>query len=150
MQWFTPIWGQSSAGDLWFPPQGSDVAPSIDWAFYVVLWISVVLFVPIVGVMLYFATKYRRKTKDQDPLPSPSHNQALEVTWSILPIFIVFAIFYVGVEGFLNMRVMPNNALEIGVIAKQWTWLFEYPNGAKEPDLHVPIHTNVVLKMPDV
>jgi len=33
------------------------------------------------------------------------------------------------------------------VVAQKWNWLFEYPEGVKSPELHVPANQNVVLTM---
>jgi cytochrome c oxidase subunit 2 len=133
--------------DYWLPGQFSTGAPSIDWAFWVVMWISIVLFVPIVIITTYFVFKYRRRTPDQEPLPSPSHNQLLEIGWTVPTVPIVAVIFYVGVHGFIDARTMPRNAYEVGVVAQKWSWLFEYPDGTKSNELHVPVDQNVVLTM---
>ncbi|HVJ81082.1 MAG TPA: cytochrome c oxidase subunit II [Planctomycetia bacterium] len=130
----------------YMPPQFSTVAPTIDWAFDVVLWISIVLFVLTIGVMLYLIWRYRARPGHQVE-PSPHHNNALEIGWTLPTIPIVAVIFYVGVDGFVDMRTMPNNALEIKVVAKKWNWTFEYPGGIFHSELHVPKDRDVVLTM---
>jgi len=136
-----------ATGGVWMPAQMSTVAPSIDSAFYWVLWISVALFIPIIVVTAYLVVKYRRRTPDQEAIPSPSHNTTLEIAWTVPTIPLVTVFFYVGVHGFVDSRTMPKNAYEIGVVAQKWSWLFEYPEGVKSAELHVPAHQNVVLTM---
>ncbi|OYW22367.1 MAG: hypothetical protein B7Z55_04690, partial [Planctomycetales bacterium 12-60-4] len=58
-QTFTPP--QSPPGTFWFPSTSSTVAPQVDDLFHLILWISVVFFVLIVGVMTYFVWQYRRR-----------------------------------------------------------------------------------------
>src|SRR5262249_3182743 len=89
----------------------------------------------------------RRRTPDQEPEDSANHNQMLELAWTIPTIPIVTVFFYVGVHGFVDGRTMPKNAYEIGVVAQKWNWLFEYPEGVKSPQLHVPANQNVVPPM---
>jgi cytochrome c oxidase subunit 2 len=43
------------------PPALSTWAAETDWLFYFIFWVSVVFFVGIVGAMLYFMVKYRRR-----------------------------------------------------------------------------------------
>ena len=45
------------------------------------------------------------------------------------------------------MGVAPPNAYEITVRASKWNWLFEYPNGARSNELHVPVSRPIKLKM---
>ena len=55
--------------------------------------------------------------------------------------------FWVGFEGYMDLKQAPSNAYEIQVRAFQWGWEFEYPNGAKDTNLHVPAETPVKLIM---
>jgi cytochrome c oxidase subunit 2 len=134
-------------GGVWMPAQMSTYAPSVDWAFFVVLWISTILFIPIILITAYFVVKYRRRRPDQESPPSPAHSQWLEIGWTVPTIPIVTVFFYVGVHGFVDGRTVPKNGYEIGVVAQKWNWLFEYPEGVKSPELHVPAGQNVILTM---
>ena len=58
----------------WFPEQASEFAPAVDSLFMDIFWISLVFFVAIVAVMVYFCVVYRRKNGVIDPQPSSSHN----------------------------------------------------------------------------
>ncbi|WP_373651042.1 MULTISPECIES: cytochrome c oxidase subunit II [unclassified Schlesneria] len=140
------VWGQSSGETLVFPTQGSDFAPAIDWLFYAITAISAFFFAIIVGVMVYFVLRYRRRP-GHDAQPSASHNTPLEIAWSVLPGFILLAIFAAGFLIFLDLRRVPEGAYEIKVTARKWSWAFEYPNGLVMEDLHVPADRPVRLLM---
>ena len=126
------------------PAPGSTVAGEVDWLFYLLLWISLGFFALIVGLMLLFLIRYRRR-KGRQAEPSPSHNMALELTWSVIPLILVIVIFYIGFQSFINMVTPPANAYEIYVTGQKWNWLFEYPNGYIDGNLHVPVSTPVKL-----
>jgi cytochrome c oxidase subunit 2 len=133
---------------LWMPEQGSTLAPHIDDLFYVIFYICLFFLVGVTAVLLIFVFKYRDTEGGQhNPKPSPHHNFALEVTWSVLPLFIVIVIFWVGYKGYLDMRTPPAGSYNINVIAQQWSWAFQYPNGWVDPELHVPQGTPVELTM---
>ena len=51
---------------------------------------------------------------------------------------IVMIMFYWGYIGFRDMRTPPKNAMKVRVIARQWSWTFEYENGKLSDVLVVP------------
>jgi cytochrome c oxidase subunit 2 len=127
------------------PEQMSTVAADIDWLYYFIYWLSVVLFVAIVGAMVYWAIKYReRKGHKAEPT---GHNLPLEIAWTIAPLFVLVFLFHKGFQGYLDLDIAPANAMEIRVNAKQWSWEFVYPNGGSSDKLHVPLHKPVKLVM---
>jgi cytochrome c oxidase subunit 2 len=88
--------------------------------------------------------KYRAKSRSANELAEPSsdHNTTLEITWSIIPLFICIALFVWGFKGFVDLRTPPKDSLEIHAIGKRWAWTFQYPHGA-DNTLHVPVDKNV-------
>lgn len=125
------------AAEYWFPEQASSFAGEVDYLYMAIFWISLVFFAGIVAAMIYFCMKYRRKGNVIDPQPSPSHNTAIEILWSVLPSILLVWIFYVGAESYFNMRVPKENAEEINVTAKQFGWVFTYPDGDTSAELHL-------------
>jgi cytochrome c oxidase subunit 2 len=129
------------------PPQASTFAPNVDNLYYFIYWVCVFFFVLIVGLMVWFVVKYRRKSEDEIP-PHITHNTLLEVTWSVAPIFLLVIFFMWGFIDYMHMRVPPNDALTIYVTAEKWKWTFEYPNGVKSHnELTIPVDVPVKLVM---
>lgn len=121
---------------FWMPPQASSYAANIDWVFYFILYVSAFFFVVIAGCMFAFMVVYRRKTA-HDTVNPITHNTPLEVAWSVLPSFILAAMFWWGYVEFKNMRTVPPNAYEVNVEARKWDFEFTYPNGLRHEDLHI-------------
>jgi cytochrome c oxidase subunit 2 len=140
------------ATDYWFPEQASTWAGEVDFLYMAIFWISLVFFVAIVAVMVYFCIKYRRKDGVIAPEPSSSHNTAIEILWSVLPSIILVWIFYVGADGYFTMRVEKPDAEEIQVKAYQFGWLFTYPDGDSSNELHLVMDrpTKLVMQSSDV
>jgi cytochrome c oxidase subunit 2 len=136
---------------FWFPEQASTFAAEVDSFFYFILWLSVFFFVLIVGGMAYFIWKYRERPGYRGN-PEAEHNTPLEITWTVLPTFIVIYIFVRGAAGYLNMSRAPSETLDIQVQAQKWAWTFTYPNGAVSPELHLPIDqaAKMVMRSSDV
>ena len=133
-------------GTLWLPEQASTVAGDVDALFYFIYWVSVVLFVLVIGAMVYFAYRYRRRSEADRPAPI-KESKLIEASWIVLPTILVMIVFTWGFKVFLTMGVAPPNAYEITVRAAKWSWLFEYPNGARSNALHVPVNRPVKLRM---
>lgn len=122
-------------GDYFFPVQASDFASQVDFLYWAILWISTFFFVIIVGLMVYFVIKYRRRPGHEKALPSSSHNTPLEIAWSVLPGIILVWMFVTGAKGFFEMRVPPESAEDVWVTAQQYQWTFTYPNGDMTPNI---------------
>ena len=131
---------------FFMPPQSSTVAPQVDRVFDLVFWISLFFFVLVVGVMIYFIIKYRHRPGHVESKTS-SHNDILEVTWSVIPALLTVLIFVEGVNSYLNLRQPPPDCYEIDVVAKKWNWTFIYPNGVATDELHFPVGRPVKLVM---
>lgn len=140
-----------ASSSMFFPPERSTFAGDVDRLFDFIYYLSAFFFVAIVAVMVYFVLRYRRR-KGHVETPSASHNEVLEITWSVIPSILVGFIFFYGFTKYLDMREAPENAYEIQVIAKQWSWQFIYPNGADSDELHIPVGQPVrfVLQSSDV
>ncbi len=131
---------------LFFPEPTSTTAKSVDNLFYFILSISVIFFVLIVTLMVFFVWKYRARP-GVGPQPSPSHNNWLEMLWSVIPGCLVGGIFVWGFWSYMDMRQPPDDSYEVQVVAKKWSWSFVYPNGHIDNNLHVPVDRPVRLVM---
>ena len=117
----------------------------VDQAFWFILGSSVIMLLGITLTMIYFIVKYRRS---RNPNPAQIEgSKRLELLWTILPTILVMVMFYYGWAGFKVMRATPDNAYEIIVNARMWSWSFEYPNGVQSSELYVPTGVPVSLKL---
>lgn len=134
---------------FWLPVPASTVAQDIDALWSFVFWISTFFFLLILGMMIVFAIRYRRRAGDVERLDKgPSHNNPLEAAWIIIPTLIVLVIFVWGFRGYMKMTVVPANSMEVKVTGQKWFWSFAYPEGASSVnDLVVPVDTPVKLLM---
>jgi len=122
---------------IWLPKANSTLAPSVDFAWAIVMAVSIAFFMLLMGLMLYFVIRYRRRS-DFDITSDRDHNMRLELLWTIVPFVLVIALFFVGFKGFLYASVPPAETYDIQLTAQKWTWSFQYPNGVVTSDLVVP------------
>jgi cytochrome c oxidase subunit 2 len=131
---------------FWLPRQASTTAAGVDHLFYAVTAIAIFFFVLITVVLFYFVWKYRARP-GHVAQASAVHNQKLEITWTVIPMSIVVWIFWEGFTEFMNLQMAPENAYEVQVLGQKWKWLFTYPNGVVDDNLHVPPDEAVRLVM---
>lgn len=143
MFWSTQAFAENS----FMPVQGSTYAAQFDtlYAFQVVA--SIISCILVIGGMVYFAFKYRRKT-DTDKTAYISHSTILEFLWSFIPFIIFMVIFAWGWIVYYEMRTAPKNAYEIHVVGQKWYWDFLYKSGRKTSgEFYVPVGQPVKLIM---
>jgi cytochrome c oxidase subunit 2 len=133
-------------GSFWLPKGVNQAADESDTMFYSVLALSVFFFIAIAAVVVYFVIKYRHRPGHK-PEPSSAHNDALEITWTVIPTIIVVFLFYYGWRSYIRVVTPPQKAVEIQVLAWRWSWEFTHSNGVKDSDLHIPSGTPVRLVM---
>lgn len=123
----------------------------VDFAFWLIFIIAAICLVGITGFVIFSIIKYNRKNN-----PEPTHiegHTGLEIIWTIIPTILVMFIFYFGMQGFIKMRNVPEDAMEIRADAGMWWWKFTYPNGLEQTTaqgLTVPVDTPIHLPLHSV
>ncbi len=122
------------------------MASQVDMLYIYLLLVAGVMTAVIFLAVTVLAIKYRR-------VPGREATQIegstiLELSWSIIPFFVMLTFFIWGAVIFFQERTPPADATEVYVVAKQWMWKIEHMEGQREiNELHVPIGQNVKLIM---
>lgn len=133
--------------DFMVPEAKSPTAYHTDALYHFINEVSFILLLGITFVIIFSAIKYRRKSED-DKTPVIRGNNALEITWTVIPLLLVLTVFAWGYKGFLYLQAVPDDAYEIKATAQKWSWNFQYSNGAVSPgELHVPAGQPIKLVM---
>ena len=132
----------------WKPIQASAHASAVDTLFNFIMYLCFFFFVLIVGAMVYFIVKYRRKGNGPERTSPIKGNHTLEIVWSVIPGILLVLIFAWGFKDWLAIAVVPANAMEVRVSGQKWNWTFTYPKeGIVSADLVVPAGQPVKLVM---
>ncbi len=134
---------------LILPKGTSTVAPEVDALFKFMFLVSIILFIIVVGGTALFVWRYRRKKGESvDFTEDLSHNNKLEIIWTIIPLILVLIVFFWGFKSYMKIRLAPGDAIEIKVTAQKWFWQFDYPDGVSSTnELVVPVGVPVKLIM---
>ncbi|MDX2258440.1 MAG: cytochrome c oxidase subunit II [Hyphomicrobiaceae bacterium] len=119
-------YGQPVDGQLGLQMPASPVAQSINDFHTNVTIIITAITIFVLALMLYVMVRYSEKN---NPEPSRvTHNTAIEVAWTVIPIIILVMI---AVPSFklLNLQYSyPKPDLTIKATGYQWYWGYEYPD----------------------
>ncbi len=124
------------------------IVHEVDFTFWFIIGISIVLLLIITVAMLYFVYKYSKK---RHPVPERIEgNTTLEIVWTIIPVILVLIMFYVSWSGFENMRDVPKDAMIVNVTGQMWKWSFEYDNKKKSDTLFLPVNRDVKFEIKSI
>ena len=159
------------------PDQASSNAPVYDELFKVLFSIGTILFVGIVGLIVYSLVRFRRTASDRGDGLAIEGNLPLEILWTAIPAVVVL---FVGIYSYdiydrmggmapLNdhsMHAMHEQRtwagispvslsdgtaaapLAVDVTAMQFAFIFHYPDSdITSGELHVPLGQAVALTM---
>lgn len=124
--WWTSI--ASASSNSFMPPEVTAISGQVDGIYGFLLAASFISFVIVIGGLLWFVFKYKRKSAN-DKTAYITHNHTLEFLWSFIPFVLFMFVFAWSWLVYHRMRSFPENALEIHVVAKKWDWRFIYKNG---------------------
>lgn len=128
----------------------SNFAQDVDNVFLFIVAISTFFLVGLTITMIWFVIKFNRK---RNPKPTQiKDNTTLELTWMIIPLIIVLAMFYYSYKVYKPMRNAPEDAMVVRVTGQMWDWSFEYENGKVSYEMYLPVNKPVKLLLysPDV
>ena len=143
----------------WLPSPASRQAGRIDFVFWFVTAISIMIFALVAAVIVYSVFKFRAQPgEDADGPPIHGHT-GLEIVWTAVPAVLVTAISIVSAVVLAKNDHIPHasaagNAdpltpLVVKVTAQQFAWSFEYPGFGKltSATLKLPLRKTVKLRI---
>ena len=142
----------------WFPPAAAKQAHTIDTLYYVLIIVTVPIFVLVTTVVLFSAWRWRMRPGEERLDGPPIHgNTQLEVIWTALPAALIAALVVYAAIVLHDIGVKKPGEIKIGVIGQQWEWRFTYPSfhdAQGKPivalQLYLPINQPVDFKINSV
>ncbi|AUT02389.1 cytochrome C oxidase subunit II [Nostoc sp. CENA543] len=161
----------------WLPPQAAAESHLIDDLFSFLVTLGAFIFLGVTVVLMYSLLFHRAEKNDWSDGPHIEGNITLEVVWTAIPIFLVFWIAGYSYQIYEQMGIQGPTALghlhnpmemksayaatddeggviaaepseKIDVIAKQWAWVFHYPDkNVTSTELHLPSDRRVHLAL---
>lgn len=131
----------------WLPTPASREAGRIDFVFWFVVVICIVIFAVVVAVIVYAAVHFRAAPDDLSDGPPIHGHTGLEILWTLIPTVLVTAIGIVSAVVLAQDDSAGKHPLRINVVAQQFIWAFNYPsaNNLTSATLVVPKDRSVLL-----
>ena len=131
-----------------YPMQASVYAGEWDRLFAVLTVVSALVVAAVFIAIVGFSIRYRRGSRaPRGVLPEIITNE-LELGWTAATAIAFLFLFWWAAVQQLHNVVPPANAIELHVVAKQWMWKVQQPNGVREiNELHAPVGRPVRLIM---
>ncbi len=129
----TPGVGMPVDGGLGFQPQYTEDGQYALWFHDILLLpLAIIISLFVLLLLIWVVIRYR---KARNPVASKtSHNTAIEIIWTVLPVLILVAIAIPSIKLLAKQfKPAPENALTIKATGNQWFWTYTYPdNGGIE------------------
>jgi cytochrome c oxidase subunit 2 len=144
-----PIW-------MKLPEGVSTYSGRIDSLFWLILWITGIIFVVVELLLLFFLFRYRHR--EGRPARYTHGSNRLEVIWTIVPAVICVVLALLSRATWADIKQhLPKEAVQIEVTAEQFAWNIRYAgpdNKFETPDdvlslnqLHFPVGKPVVVTL---
>ena len=133
----------------WLPEDASREAGRIDFTFWFVIAICILIFAIVAAVMVYAVIKFRVREDDLEDGPPIHGHTGLEITWTVIPFILVTAIAIVSAIVLSRNDAQAQNTLRVNVTAQQFEFTFSYPDAGNvtSPVLMLPKGRSVELYM---
>jgi len=121
----------------------------------------------VLGLMVYVMVRFNERRNPQSS--RTTHNTALEIAWTVIPILILVAIAIPSFRMLFAQYDFPKADLTITATGHQWYWTYEYPDHgihfdslmvqdadlkegqprllATDHDVVVPVNKNVIVQL---
>jgi cytochrome c oxidase subunit 2 len=140
------------------PESVSTFGPALDNLYYVILWITGIVFVVTEVVLVYFIIKYRHKEGRKATYIEGSSKAEWIWTSATAVIVMALAIYSKGIwDTIRHPDMFPENAYELNVTAKQYEWNAAYAGSdgqlgtsddiVSRNQVHVPVDQPVIVNL---
>ncbi len=127
-------------------PQLFPTTEAVDAVFLYIFSITLVILIAVAAAIVYLVVRFHHK-RNPKPITQASNSVLLETTWTIIPTLIALSMFYYGWASYAHLRGVPENAMEVTVTGRMWSWAFEYENGRITDRLYVPVNRPVKVRI---
>ncbi len=162
----------SSAGSGWLPQGANGGQVTSETGRITTLWVGTWIAALSVGVLvwglaIWCMIAYRRRKDDPELPPQLRYNIPIELLYTVVPVLMIAVLFYYTArdeDAIMDVSAKPD--VKINVVAKQWSWDFNYVDanvyetgvhselnpkggvsGTPEPILYLPVNKRVEFSL---
>ena len=130
--WSANAWAVDKIGEP--TPGGIDLQPGVTDLRNQAIWFHNIILLPIItiitlfvlGLLVWVVIRYNKRA---NPVPAKwSHNTAVEVAWTLIPVLILVVISIFSFRLLFDYNDMPKPDVTVKATGYQWYWGYEYPD----------------------
>jgi len=107
-----------------FQPSATELARDIVFLDTFLNWIMLAICILVTVLLVIVAVRYNQRS---NPKPATfTHNSAIEVTWTLVPVLILIVIGVVSLPILFKQQEIPRADIHIKATGHQWYWSYEY------------------------
>jgi len=118
--------GQPSPWQMGFQRAATPIMEQITSFHTFVTIIIVLIALFVLGLLVYVMVRFNEKSHPQPT--RTTHNTALEIAWTVIPVLILVAIAIPSFRLLFAQYDFPKADLTITATASQWYWTYNYPD----------------------
>jgi cytochrome c oxidase subunit II len=122
--------GAAHAVAWYFQSPASRMAETIDWLHQVIMWIILVIFVGVFGVMFYSCFAHRKSVGHK--AAQFHENTTVELLWTVIPALVLIVIAWPVTKVVIAQKDTSAPDVTIKVTGYQWKWGYDYLRGEGE------------------
>ena len=122
--------GAAHAVAWYFQSPASRMAETIDWLHQVIMWIILVIFVGVFGVMFYSCFAHRKSVGHK--AAQFHENTTVELLWTVIPALVLILIAWPVTKVVIAQKDTSAPDVTIKVTGYQWKWGYDYLRGEGE------------------
>jgi cytochrome c oxidase subunit 2 len=111
----------------WLPPSAAEQADRIDFVFWYVTAICIVIYAIVIAALVYSAWKFRAAPDDDSDGPPVHGHTGLEIAWTGIPFLLVTSMAIICAIVLARNGRSGTNPLRVNITAQQFAWTFTYP-----------------------
>jgi cytochrome c oxidase subunit 2 len=125
--WAQDLMGQPTPGGIGLQPAASPLKHQAHFFHDAILMpIITGICLLVLGLLAWVVFRYNKKS---NPTPARwSHNTAVEIVWTVLPVMILVGISLFSFRLLFAYHDMPTPDLTVKATGNQWNWAYEYPD----------------------
>ncbi|WP_295627768.1 cytochrome c oxidase subunit II [uncultured Nitrosomonas sp.] len=113
-----------------FPEPQSVIAQDIYDQHIMLMWICLVIFIAVFGVMFYSILKHRKSLGYK--AANFHHSTTVEIVWTVIPCLILIFMAYPATKTVIAMKDTSSPDMTIKATGYQWMWGYDYLQGEGE------------------
>ncbi|HEX7082625.1 MAG TPA: cytochrome c oxidase subunit II [Gaiellaceae bacterium] len=131
----------------WLPVSAGKEAHRIHFVYWFATAIAIGVFAIVAAVLTYCVVHFRARPDDDSDGPPTHGHTRLEIVWTAIPALLVTSIAIVSAVVLAQNGNAGSHPVKVKVTARQFAWLFTYPNGKSYGSLTLPKDEHAELEI---